>query len=447
MTAAAAAVDRVGAAYLDTPSTTQQDTHATRLQRRDETKLAMSTTLRSWAHSAARADVLPAWAAEPIVVADFVQLELGRPALRVAGGSSMMPAEWIGRRAAAIDECRVVRAFRDATCGRWTVAPSSCHVRTCPDCEAQRQSRALAIYARVAGERMTDPRFVTLTITNVPRGELRAGLRRLRKLVAQLLRRGLVKGGRCRYRKRCGAVRSVDVRGRPRLCPHPAGDHLARTDGTWTLGHEYRARCEARDPAAGHGAARGGIVSVEVTYNELTDTWHPHAHLLLDGPFLPWAELRNAWHELTSRDGGTPAWIVDVRRVKADPDGSLAGGIREVVKYATKPSKALVETDGGAVLAELLLALRGQRLVSAFGSLHGIPAAELEPDVDDRDTVRIADPDDEFRGWRLPRLCPHVDPGGGQHVATWTDATWTGRADCQRVRAGPNHSALVWRGP
>lgn len=406
----------------------------------------MAATLAAWARSASRADVLPAWAAEPIVVADFVQLAEGRPSVRVAGGSTMMPAEWIGRRAASIDECRVVRAFRDATCGRWTVAPSSCHVRTCPDCEAQRQARALAIYARVAGERMTDPRFVTLTITNVRRGELRAGLRRLRKLVAQLLRRGLFSGGRCRYRARCGAVRSWSARGRPRLCPHPERDHLTRADGSLALGHDWRSRCEARD-AAGHHAIRGGIVSIEVTYNAAADTWHPHAHLLLDGGFVPWRELRAAWAELSTRDGGAPAWIVDVRRVRPDVDGSLAGGIREVVKYSTKPSRELVETDGGAVLAELLLALRGQRLVSAFGSLHGIPADELDPDADDRDTVRVADPDDEFRGWRLPRLCPHVDDVGRQHVAAWTDATWTGRADCRRVRAGPTSTALVWSGP
>jgi hypothetical protein len=424
--------------------TSRAITERERAREHDEAKVRMSDALHAWA-GAHRADIgpgAPAWVTARIPVADYVEVEPGRPLVRVQGGATMSAAEWIRRRSLALEGCREGRAFQDAVCGAWTVQPSSCHTRTCPDCEAQRQARAVDIYANIAAERMVDPRFLTLTVRNVPRDDLRPAIRRLRRHGAQLLRRGLIGGGRCRHRRKCGAVRHIAKGGRPELCNRGYAEHAGDR-----LRHDWRSRCEARDPEHGHEASRGGLAALEVTFNEQSGTWHPHAHLLVDGAFLPWAELRAAWLEITARDPGGASWIVDVRRVVAPrAPGGMQAAIREVVKYATKPSRALLfSPDLGGILAELLVALRGQRLVSAWGSLYGTPADALERDLPERDTVRVLDPDDPFKAWRLPRLCPHA--AGGEHVAAWGAAEWAPRAECVRVRAGAGSSSLAWQQP
>lgn len=417
-------------------------TERERAREHDDAKIRMQDALYAWSEAHRwPGPGAPAWVTARIPIPDYVDLDDGRPPVRVSGGATMSVAEWIRRRSFALEGCRDVRAFRDEVCRRWTVQPSSCHVRTCPDCESQRQARAVDIYAKVAAERMTDPRFLTLTVRNVPRGELGPAIRRLRRRVAQLLRRGLVAGGRCRHRRSCGAVRHVAKNGRPELCGRARAEHAGDR-----LGHDWRSRCEARDPEHGHEPSRGGLVALEVTFNEATGTWHPHAHLLVDGAFLPWAELRAAWLEITAPDPGGSSWIVDVRRIRGrDAPGGMQAAVREVVKYATKPSRELLASpDLGGILAELLVALRGQRLVSAWGSLYGIPSDELDPDRPERDTVRVLDPDDPFKAWRLPRVCPHDDDG--EHVAVWGAAEWAPRSECVRIRsrAGPA-SALSWR--
>ena len=457
--ALAASVDPTPPALVHTPSTSRQLPRQTarrrltereRAQLHDDTKRAISDALFRWSDAHRHPGPgAPAWAVDPIPVVDHAVPPSGRT-IRVQGGSEIAPAEWIRRRAIAIDSCRDARAFRDDSCGRWTVQATSCHVRACPDCESQRQARALDVYGDVAAERMRDPRFVTLTIRNVRRGELRAGIRRLRRSVARLTRRGLVAGGRCRYRSKCGATRGTRRDGRPVLCDRPKRQHVARADGSLPLAHAWRSRCEARDPfGAGHEPARGGLVSIEVTYNADTDTWHPHAHLLIDGAFLPWRELRASWHDVTG-----DSWVVDVRRVDATPRpdesrvDAMRRAVRETVKYSTKPTpELLARGDAGPIFAELLVALRGQRLVSTFGSLYGLAADELFDPPPDRDTVTVGDPDDPHRRWRLPRLCPHVDDQLGEHVAAWSAPVWAPRAECVRVRGGPSPGALSWSPP
>ncbi|HEV8228974.1 MAG TPA: transposase zinc-binding domain-containing protein, partial [Candidatus Limnocylindria bacterium] len=110
---------------------------------------------------------------------------------------------WLHRRAAALRDCRRVRAFREAQCGHYEVQPVSCKTRVCPDCERSRAARVVratsAVLDQVDARRRS---FVVLTIRNVV--DLLPGLVRLDRAIGSLRRRSLFRGGRCRWRTRDG---------------------------------------------------------------------------------------------------------------------------------------------------------------------------------------------------------------------------------------------------
>jgi hypothetical protein len=99
----------------------------------------------------------------------------------------------------------------------------------------------------------------------------------------------------------------------------------------------------------------GGAYTIEVTRNPDTGLWHPHIHMLVDGIFIPWQELRSHWHKITA--GSKVVWISDVT--------SRRDSVLELCKYVGKP---VASDDWPALdLCEYALAVRGQRMVQAFG--------------------------------------------------------------------------------
>lgn len=303
---------------------------------------------------------------------------------------------WLYRRAAALDTCQEVRAFREAQCGQYEVMPISCRVRVCPDCERVRAGRVVRIVSALLDQVPKRRRsFVVLTIRNMPR--LAPGLDRLQRGLASLRRRPIVRGGRCRWRTRDG---------RP---GHPCSSTSCTR---WTAG---RHRADRNCPDYRHAAVEGGGAFYEVTYDVTRRLWHPHANLLLDAPYIAQAELADTWRAITCVDarhrraGWCPAEctagssIVWIQRV--DP-----GTVREAVKYVTK-SADLIAGDDAAELVEFMLATRGRRMVQGFGSFYGLELVEDEPSA--RDTVSLAvdtgQHDSAGRAvvirFRLPRLC------------------------------------------
>jgi hypothetical protein len=158
----------------------------------------------------------------------------------------------------------------------------------------------------------------------------------------------------------------------------------------------------------------GGIGTVEVTFNKQTRQWHPHLHVMLDGVYLPQAELKEQWEGVTK-----DSFIVHITAVHGREQA--AGYIS---KYISKPSDVAQLDLPQAV--ELAKALAGRRTVITFGAAHGtgLPARKKGTDhagsshVVSVQAIRIALADDQpYAKWAIHRL--HAT---GSPVATLLDS-------------------------
>lgn len=380
--------------------------------------------------------------------------------------------------ASSVDGCRYVRAYRDV-CGAYLARPDSCHVRACPDCERARSARYVRRIAGVA-QAMTRPKLVTFTIPNVPPGGLGAGIDVLLEAFAALRHRALLAGGPCR-----AAHRQSDDR--VARCKHPPHRQDRAAAGTCCCarcvivagGTTARPRRGCR--ACIHAPAAGGVYALEVTWNADAGTWHPHVHALIDAPYLLRAELRDAWRAVTcdairraeargrasrrgtgkraddapkgrvalprcehrgddqgrSVDGcrgASHVWITAVGRTAQD----RTDAIRETIKYVTKGVLQADGTINPAIgprpLAELLLSLRGRRLLAGFGTFRGI--TDDDPDADAEPVLSGPDVPTELRG--LPVTCPAC-----RMPAEWAAPLTVARAHCRPLPGG----RLAWHPP
>jgi len=122
---------------------------------------------------------------------------------------------------------------------------------------------------------------------------------------------------------------------------------------------------------------RGGVAFLEVKRSAKAGRWHPHLHILALGQYLPQAELQEAWHAITK-----DSFRVDVRRA------TTAEGAGYACKYAGKPMNTSF-SGAPALLQEAILALRGRRLVTPFGTLY-----HAYKDLDNEHSTRSFD-----EGW------------------------------------------------
>lgn len=367
--------------------------------------------------------------------ADRLKRELG-PLIRRAAGleasigdaPALERAAWLDARAVALAGCREVRAYREATCGAYIARPSSCRVRVCPDCERARSTRLVTRLDSLALD-MVRPVFWTFTVPNVPRGELDRGIDWLLESFRALRRRAVIRGGPCRG---CGGA---------------------------------------------HAPVAGGVYSIEVTPGRDRRSWHPHAHVLMDAPFIRWAELRDSWRAVTcdairklearagarggrvkvprcshpadergiatgSCRGASIVWVEAVRGEPGSPERRAA--IRETLKYATgglvKDGKLAAGVDADAI-GELLLALRNRRLVAGWAAwrhVHDADEEDAPPDelsilVDTGAENRLGQPVYE----RMPAVCPCC-----RAPALYELPITVPRAACR-----PRDGTLTWRAP
>ena len=123
---------------------------------------------------------------------------------------------------------------------------------------------------------------------------------------------------------------------------------------------------------------RGGIYTIEITYNASTKQWHPHLHALVDGAYFPHATLVAAWREAT-----TDSDVVDIRAIYGAKSAA-----RYVAKYATKPAEIALWPR--TRIAEWARAIHGSRLIAAFGALHGVNLDPADPNESPDEVQRIA---------------------------------------------------------
>lgn len=335
------------------------------------------------------------------VASRFHRRQLGRRRDYLLPAVMTVP-EWLSDRAAAMRACREAIALTEASCGGTMIIPQSCRVRTCPDCEAARQVKVVDRYAAAVEQLHPDrTRFLTLTVRNVARGELAGAIAQLMHNLERLKRRAVWKGGRCRDRGRC----------RQAMDPTRPGWHLP------------------------HGAVTATMTSIEVTYNAAAGTWHPHAHLILEGPYIEQAELADTWEQLTGNS--RIVWIESVRKHATDRwAGDVKAALRELLKYAAKPTPAYLSEQDPAPIAELLVALRGRHLTTTAGSLFDL----ADPEPDESEPLVLVYPPAGGEPYRAPALCPLC----GQPAA-WSVAGAVARHLARRTaaRAGPRRAVLT----
>ena len=103
-------------------------------------------------------------------------------------------------------------------------------------------------------------------------------------------------------------------------------------------------------------SVKGSIVSLEITWNTESGTWHPHLHILIDSEFILWKRLRDAWNEVTLGEGQA-VFIQKCRR----------GWERELIKYVTKVKDLYSSREA---LSEFLNFAKGRRFIRTYGTLY-----------------------------------------------------------------------------
>lgn len=135
-------------------------------------------------------------------------------------------------------------------CGAHVAVPMTCGDRVlCVPC-AKRSSARLARSLKPVLESIKHPRFMTLTLKNVPAGKLAEQQKHLRNSWQRLRR--------CQWWK---------------------------------------------------GLVVGGVWTIEAVYNDKARTWHMHLHAVIDGNYMPQKELQDKWYAITG-----DSYIVDIRK-------------------------------------------------------------------------------------------------------------------------------------
>ena len=126
----------------------------------------------------------------------------------------------------------------------------------------------------------------------------------------------------------------------------------------------------------------GGVYTIEVKWNEATETWHPHLHAIIDGTFWRQSAISDLWYSITK-----DTFRVDIRQCYSDSQLTSY-----ITSYVSKSDD--VRRFPTAQIVEWAEAVAGMRLIQTFGSCHGLAADEDEPMTDERDRIvrNIADP-------------------------------------------------------
>lgn len=127
----------------------------------------------------------------------------------------------------------------------------------------------------------------------------------------------------------------------------------------------------------------GGCYFLEATLSEDTGRWHVHAHLIIEGNYLPQHELSAVWRLVTGDSD-----VVDVRQLSGVDDVAA-----EVSKYTAKGAGAKLAA-GGDKLAEWIIGTKSLRLCSTFGTWRGFRLAAPVDEFDPSQWVNVGREDD-----------------------------------------------------
>ena len=114
----------------------------------------------------------------------------------------------------------------------------------------------------------------------------------------------------------------------------------------------------------------GGAALLEVKYNQSSERWHPHLHVLVEGRYVPHTKLAAEWRCVTG-----DSFIVDIRAVKDN-----ARVTQYICKYATDP---IDRSIGRCVdlLSQAIAAFRGRKSCLTFGTWRGVLLVDKEDEA------------------------------------------------------------------
>lgn len=125
-------------------------------------------------------------------------------------------------------------------------------------------------------------------------------------------------------------------------------------------------------------AIKGYIRTLEITYNKIKQTWHPHIHMIAavaknyftSNDYISKDELRTMWTQALNARYFVQ---VDIRKVQATDPQAIA----EIAKYAVKPMDIMSEKSKQETINELIKGTFHRRLRS-FGGIYKETAKKLK---------------------------------------------------------------------
>lgn len=105
-----------------------------------------------------------------------------------------------------------------------------------------------------------------------------------------------------------------------------------------------------------------GIRKIEITYNEVADTYHPHFHLIQDNAYASDLVL-SLWLNQFPK---AKSIAQDVRKIDTSNENSFI----ELFKYATKETTKEGKTYSGDVLHTIYSSIEGLRIYQTYGAIR-----------------------------------------------------------------------------
>lgn len=111
---------------------------------------------------------------------------------------------------------------------------------------------------------------------------------------------------------------------------------------------------------------------MELKVGEKDGLWHVHLHILIEATFWEQREISLEWHGVTGDSS-----IIHITKINNSEHAS-----RYVTKYVTKPADQSVFNNPNK-LDELIIGLRGRKLIMPFGSWRSMKLSERPTATDD----------------------------------------------------------------
>jgi len=245
-------------------------------------------------------------------------------------------------------------------CGGSNYVPISCDSRLCADCMQKRMGELIGKYAPAIAGSWSRPTLLTLTVPNVE--DAVAGKERVQEAFGRFRRRVVPVTGESKSGQKRWAWKQWMADG-------PVTDPW-RGQVLQGRGREFVEAVEREYVDEDRGIpmdrlVRGGLYGIDIK-QQSTERFHVHIHALVDMAYVPQPALAEVWRDVTGATGEAGE-IVDVRRIRGGDREEIEDALAEVTGYVTKPPEFESVEDE----VEVMLALKGSRLVQPFGELHG----------------------------------------------------------------------------